>query len=452
MNVESMEDLKDKIREELNFDKFDLYADADKETVLDKCTENCRVFVFQREEDTKVKKKRKDEEKKDDKLDSLNIEKDDKNNNKYLSYKLYKELLKESNREEPEYNYIVKRCSEHSRNEMCTRCMERTITLVPQVYRHVDYVEFDNKEVVEEFIESWKNSKRQRIGLLVGKKIEKDKKIRGIVSAIWKIEQENYPDGVHIPKSIEYPFKDLEILGLIYTDLHYKENNLFSYKIEQDCLISSFELIFFYKMSKLIKKDDLINVCVTLDEESNIILKNYMISKQLVALLDADILKLCSDQTVFLNNDREILYMYKNEYNYDESIKASPFVPLEYFIVTSEVGFYQKSLFKSNLSLSVNTLRKLADYFNGEYVSFDKYSNFNVLLAISKYNKDLGNKLLKSVIKNNIEDFTKLTETTKFNEFIIQVDDERDMGWICNACTFKNTSGNLKCNVCGGSK
>lgn len=51
---------------------------------------------------------------------------------------------------------------------ICTQCQPSPVTLEVQPYRHVDYVQFENAEVVEAFLDYWRLTGKQRIGLLLG--------------------------------------------------------------------------------------------------------------------------------------------------------------------------------------------------------------------------------------------------------------------------------------------
>lgn len=51
---------------------------------------------------------------------------------------------------------------------ICTQCQPKPVTLEVQPYRHVDYVQFENGEVMEGFLEYWRATAKQRIGILLG--------------------------------------------------------------------------------------------------------------------------------------------------------------------------------------------------------------------------------------------------------------------------------------------
>ena len=51
---------------------------------------------------------------------------------------------------------------------ICSKCQPNAITLNRQVYRHVDNVAFENKDLVERFLNYWRSTGHQRIGFLYG--------------------------------------------------------------------------------------------------------------------------------------------------------------------------------------------------------------------------------------------------------------------------------------------
>lgn len=62
-------------------------------------------------------------------------------------------------------------CKEHPPwpRGICSKCQPNAITLNRQTYRHVDNVMFENGEIVERFLDYWRNTAHQRIGFLYGK-------------------------------------------------------------------------------------------------------------------------------------------------------------------------------------------------------------------------------------------------------------------------------------------
>ena len=379
---------------------------------------------------------------------------------KYISYKMYKEMCEDKNTQLPDFNYNKIACSNHPVNVTCFKCMEKAITLVPQIYRHVDYVEFEGSFYVEKVVNDWKGSQKQQLGLLLGKYVNVDGKQRALINTIFIPEQKSYPDGFHLEKLEEIPFEGLSIVGAIYTDLYLKEGKQISYKIEKDFFLSAMELDFFYKITqqlKNIQREKFVFVCVTSDKQTNTELNVFLPTNQFYGVMDADLLGLHKDPSTFINTSkRELLYMYRNEYALDVSTKADPYVPVEYFFVTCETGYSKEKknniLFKNTqLDHILISLEKLAGYFEGEYHNFYKYQNFYVLLSLKKFcNK--AQEIFEAVINEDTERFEKILNNHEFLLFLTQLEKHRQEKWNCVACTFLNEAFVTQCEMCGTPK
>ncbi|ORD94023.1 NPL4 [Enterospora canceri] len=392
-----------------------------------------------------------------------NEEEEKKKREKYLSKATYLEMLKAKGVTEPDYDYRKQICGDHGVNVVCMKCMDKAITLIPQIHRSVDYVEFDTSFYVETFVNAWKNSGRQQLGLLIGKYKAVDGKQRGVVSLIYVPEQANYPDGFSLEKYEELGLMDghdgLAVLGLIYTDLFLKEGVQHSYKIENNVILSAFELDFFHKMARTISgkggvRDDLVFVSVSSDREKQIEMSCFLPTKQFHAVMDAKLVGLSTDPTTFVNvSKRELLYMYRNEYNTDVSTKADPYVPVEYFFVTCEVGYSNKSPLFGNRTLDriLISLDKLSGYFDGDYHNMEKYRNLFVLLSLSKFYKKTS-RIFQAVAQGNNDQFHAILGTDEFLVTIAQLEKHRQVKWECSTCTFINEAYVTQCDMCGKPK
>ncbi|CDS43693.1 nuclear protein localization protein 4 [Echinococcus multilocularis] len=118
---------------------------------------------------------------------------------------------------------------------ICTQCQPSPVTLEVQPYRHVDYVQFENGEVVETFLDFWRLTGRQRIGLLLGEYAPFDTAgapplaIKAVVAAIYEPPQEATSRSVKLTCPLDQlmppaAMATAEALGLrpvgwIFTDL-----------------------------------------------------------------------------------------------------------------------------------------------------------------------------------------------------------------------------------------
>ena len=76
--------------------------------------------------------------------------------------------------------------------------MPSSITLNRQPYRHVDNVCFSNREIMERFLEEWRNTGQQQVGWLMGKYVKYDEVPLGIKVRlfIWQeVLQESFISG-----------------------------------------------------------------------------------------------------------------------------------------------------------------------------------------------------------------------------------------------------------------
>lgn len=84
---------------------------------------------------------------------------------------------------------ITPGCTEHPPwpEGICTKCQPSAVTLMRQSYRHVDYVEFEERESVNTFIEAWRLTTAQRAGILYGRYEPYDQVPLGIKAVVTTI-------------------------------------------------------------------------------------------------------------------------------------------------------------------------------------------------------------------------------------------------------------------------
>ena len=462
VTVESLDDLDGVIKEAFKIDKYQLFSDPARTKALDASRVSDGGLIYM-SYDIKEPKIYKEENKcthspdavcpKCASLDPLDRRFNDGIKVKYLSYASYREMLKENNKKEDEYDYALRECDDHPKNVKCMKCMDKVITLVPQIFRRIDYVEFDNKGNLEAFINRWRSSGKQQIGLLIGKYEDYELYPMGrkaVVSGIWEIHQERFPDGAvldSIPKQFICP--ELSILGVIYTDLFMRDGSLFSYKRSKGYIVSALELNFFYDVQASIGATEFDSVCVSPDESLDISLECFQISEQFQALMRARALSLTTDCTVF-ETQRDISYSIKNEYDKSVSIKAHPFVPVDYFIVKCESGCKENPLFENPTIVEKNTLRKLSGYFGSDY-SFYKFKSFNILMHLAEHLGSAG-ELISAVVRNDEAAFEGIKQTGEFKKLYSELQSFNETKWSCSACTYSNEAFADNCEMCSNPK
>ncbi|EEQ82424.1 hypothetical protein NCER_100859 [Vairimorpha ceranae BRL01] len=378
---------------------------------------------------------------------------------KYLSFGSYKEMCKYKNMDLSMEDYSSKKCKDHKPNIRCVNCQEKDIFLNPQRYRMVDHVEFDDAAMVQNFIKNWKDSRRQYFGFLIGKYKTYDMVPLGrkaLVSGIWLPEQENFPDGFVINELSYGDFlKDsgLEIVGMIYSDLIF-DGHMTSSKLKEDFFLSSLEVDFISKMqfmfpnfeNKNLLNSKFVTIVVTSNIQGEIELMEYQVSSQCMALTRGNFI-LPTDNPKLFYTTKNIFYKTIEDDGSLKSVKADPFLPVEFFLVKLTHGNKQNPLFLNNTPFYGSvTNKKLAEYFNEDY-SFEKFSNFDLLQRLKDKFKDF-NELLKCIVEKDRNYFKFFTEQENFKEFTNSLQKYYKRSWICAACTFINEKNLDRCEIC----
>ncbi|EFA08302.2 Nuclear protein localization protein 4 homolog-like Protein [Tribolium castaneum] len=192
---------------------------------------------------------------------------------------------------------------------ICSKCQPNAITLNRQVYRHVDNVAFENKDLVERFLNYWRSTGHQRIGFLYGNyEIHNDVPlgIRANVVAIYEPPQESSRDSIHLLRDdkeeiVEELAQNLGLrrVGWIFTDLipedvqkgtvkHLRHINSHFLSAEECIMAGHFQNMYpnpcrfasgGYFGSKIV------TVCVTGDKTNQVHMEGYQVSNQCMALV-----------------------------------------------------------------------------------------------------------------------------------------------------------------------
>jgi len=271
---------------------------------------------------------------------------------------------------------------------ICTECAPSGCRIDSQPYRHVDQVEFDSSEIVDKFIQFWRDTGLQRCGYLYGKYIPNDSIPLGItarVAAIYEPPQRDSPEGSlliedlvpsegensQLSKEIEAVEKvasafGLRKIGFIWTDLRTDLKTLKPLK-HRETLLSGEECFAMAKRQlqfPSVCKQSTTKVCgskfvsvlVTGTSTGEVELQAYQVSDQCIALVRDGIIAPAKKQNEMRVRKSKKLYIpevtfrAKDEYNHEVVRKAEPNFPIEFFIIPirHSAPKIPNPLFKSN--------------------------------------------------------------------------------------------------------
>ncbi|XP_063240534.1 LOW QUALITY PROTEIN: nuclear protein localization protein 4 homolog [Bacillus rossius redtenbacheri] len=251
---------------------------------------------------------------------------------------------------------------------VCSKCQPNAITLNRQVYRHVDNVMFENAHLVERFINYWRTTGHQRLGVLFGRyEIHTDVPlgIRATVAAIYEPPQESTVNGIDLLPDHNAAVVDdlarqlgLRRVGWIFTDLVADDVKKGTVKYErsieshflsaEECITAGhfqnqhpnpcrFSPVGFFG-SKFV------TVCVTGDQSNQVHMEGYQVSNQCMALVRDDCLVPTNVPElgyVRESSDKQyvpdVYYKEKDGYGNEVPRLARP-LPVEYLLVDVPVS------------------------------------------------------------------------------------------------------------------
>ena len=327
---------------------------------------------------------------------------------------------------------------------ICSKCQPSAISLQIQKFRMVDHVEFQDSEIVNNFINAWRLSGMQRIGLMFGSYARYDKVPLGIkakVQTIYELPQVDREDGVMLQKwddedKVLKLASELNLVpvGIIFTDLMDAgkgDGSVICKRHKSSFFLSSLELIFAVKWQLKFPNichwsssgkfsSKFVTCVISGNPRGEIDMEAYQASESAEGLVKADLISPSTHPSqVFVNeqNDKryvpDIMYNMVNEYGLEVKKNGKPTFPVEYLLVSLTHGFPEKSspFFKDtekfpienrNYIDEVPTMSDIKEHFNipnDPAVFISRLSNFHLLNYILDNLQVLGAKDRELILK-----------------------------------------------------
>jgi len=250
---------------------------------------------------------------------------------------------------------------------ICSKCQPSAVTLNRQPWRHVDSIMFENPQLVDRFLQFWRESGNQRAGWLYGRyelHPEVPLGLKAVVCAIYEPPQESSKDTIkilHDPKEevVEEIAANLGLrrVGWIFTDLiPISGGKVKCYRGVETHFLSAQEIItgaHYQNMhpNKCKLTDEgvfgskFVTVCVTGNSENEIHMEGYQVSNQCMSLVKDEILVPTKDAPelgyVIESTDEKYVpdVFFKEMDKYKNEIKkvGRP-LPVEYLLIDVPVS------------------------------------------------------------------------------------------------------------------
>ncbi|XP_067672107.1 nuclear protein localization protein 4 homolog [Haliotis asinina] len=264
-------------------------------------------------------------------------------------------------------------CKEHPPwpGGICTKCQPNAVTLNRQKYRHVDNIMFENPVVADRFLNYWRSTGNQRLGILYGRyEPHKDVPlgIKATVAAIYEPPQQSSKNKIELlPDENEAIINEVaeklgvKPVGWIFSDLvaedltkgtvkNFRGNMDAHFLSSEECIMAADFQNKYPNPCKLSSNghfgSKFVTVVVTGDNNNQIHFDGYQVSNQCMALVRDDCLIPTKDvpELGYVKESTNEQYVpdvfYKNKDNYGNEVTqlARP-LPVEYLLVDLPAAF-----------------------------------------------------------------------------------------------------------------
>ncbi|CAK9438147.1 uncharacterized protein LODBEIA_P24420 [Lodderomyces beijingensis] len=350
---------------------------------------------------------------------------------KHISYHAYlSQAMAKTNKKELASSYIAPledanfaidlNCNEGHRRYpqgICSKCQPSPITLQLQKFRMVDHLEYASHEILNDFINVWRQTGVQRFGYLYGRYERFDKVplgIKAVVEAIYEPPQHDELDGLTLLPWEDEPLVDdvaaklgLQKVGIVFTDLTdagSRDGRVLCKRHKESYFLTNLEIIMAAKfqiqnpnITKYANSGHFSSKFVTCvisgGLQGEIEPRSYQVSSGAEGLVRADMITGSTQPSQIYvngNNDKryvpDIQYSKLNEYNLEVKHNAKPTFPGEFLLVslTDSFPIDPEPMFTAKAKYVIA---------NREFLGQDGEDHFQNLHTVAKYIKSNDDQL-----------------------------------------------------------
>ncbi|KAI5181043.1 nuclear protein localization protein 4 [Nematocida sp. AWRm80] len=396
---------------------------------------------------------------------------------RFISQGAYEDYLKSKGKSLEFHEHLPQACRKHPAKTKCNQCISLEIPVTRQVFRPVDHIEIHSKSIMEDLLMEVKETKRQKVCLLVGRYSEYTEVSKGIKAEVFEkiplkhtsltngfiLEDNSVLEGED--KSINKVLSELgmTIVGMVYTRI-FEEPKPF---------INALELQFITRMQNQFpevdqsqksldgkqvngsQKSSKFVTLVLAGTLENCELLEFSAAQLAMELEQQELLK-ASSNLLFMNVD-PLMVAWKRE----TGMYKGNEIPIEYLIVRPTHGlttdksiFYlpsEKNRFKREMGVN-----KLQKHFQKRMtqeavkgINLQMLSDLQVLLKLEDMNI-LPPNLISVILTQDKAKFTDMTLNGEFDSIVEIAKECKDIGnWSCNMCTLENPTTLQECDACG---